>query len=99
VTAFLNTKEKSKEIDPEEIWKTTCTDYLRRIKLLIRWLHNARGRTQDQMRDESDWITPDFVKIKEKKSKRVSPYSVNEIWEGSITAKRGTRKINGLQIS
>jgi integrase/recombinase XerD len=27
-----------------------------------------------------DWITPDFTQIKLKKTKRLSPYSHNEIW-------------------
>ena len=30
---------------------------------------------------KSDWKTPDFVQIKEKKSKRRSPYSENDIWD------------------
>ena len=29
----------------------------------------------------SDWETPDFVKIKKKKSKRISPYLESELWE------------------
>ena len=29
----------------------------------------------------SDWETPDFVKIKNKKTKRISPYLENELWE------------------
>jgi hypothetical protein len=29
----------------------------------------------------SDWDTPDFVKIKKKKSKRISPYLESELWE------------------
>ena len=31
--------------------------------------------------DQSDWITPAFIKIKEKRSKRVSPYLETEIWD------------------
>ena len=31
--------------------------------------------------EPSDWITPSFVKIKEKKSKRISPYLETEIWD------------------
>src|SRR5215469_1687297 len=30
---------------------------------------------------KSDWKTPDFMQIKEKKSKRKSPYSETEIWD------------------
>jgi hypothetical protein len=29
----------------------------------------------------SDWNTPDFVRIKKKKTKRISPYLENELWE------------------
>ena len=29
----------------------------------------------------SDWETPDFVNIKKKKTKRISPYLENELWE------------------
>ena len=31
--------------------------------------------------DHENWQTPEFVKIKNKKSKRVSPYLESEIWE------------------
>ena len=30
---------------------------------------------------ESQWITPSFINIKKRKTKRLSPYSENEIWE------------------
>ena len=30
---------------------------------------------------QSEWETPAFVKIKEKKSKRLSPYSETELWD------------------
>lgn len=59
--------------------------YLNRLKLFFRWLHNVRGQrsesyTNDQVPKE-EWITPDFVKIKQKPTKRVSPYLETEIWE------------------
>lgn len=31
--------------------------------------------------DPEEWITPDFVKIKQKNSNRLSPYSETEIWD------------------
>ena len=40
--------------------------------------------TDDGDRDRKsmqDWATPSFVKIKLKKTKRLSPYSQNEIWD------------------
>ena len=27
------------------------------------------------------WVTPDFIQIKLKKTKRLSPYSQNEMWD------------------
>jgi hypothetical protein len=29
----------------------------------------------------SEWITPEFIKIKMKRTKRLSPYSQNNIWD------------------
>jgi len=82
IIAYLNTKIKSDKTDPDKKWITTWNDYLSRLKFFFRWLHNVRKA--NKMQDEvamDDWVTPDFVKIKKKKSKRVSPYSANEIWE------------------
>ena len=39
VIAFLNTKVKNKEEDPDERWITTWNDYLWRIKYFYRWLY------------------------------------------------------------
>jgi hypothetical protein len=82
IIAFLNTKIKSDNTDPDKKWITTWNDYLSRLKFFFRWLHNVRKahKKQDELAME-DWVTPDFVKIKKKKSKRISPYSANEIWE------------------
>ncbi|HXX95626.1 MAG TPA: hypothetical protein VEL11_00725 [Candidatus Bathyarchaeia archaeon] len=55
----------SKEQDPEGKWITTWNDYLNRIKLFFRWLRNKN------VVNKPDWKTPDFVQIKEKRSKRV----------------------------
>ena len=46
----------------------------------MRWLHNYRGNN-DASIHQSDWITPAFVRIKEKKTRRLSPYSETELWE------------------
>jgi hypothetical protein len=40
ILAFLNTKIKSKEIDPDGKWIRTWNDYLQRIKYFIRWIYN-----------------------------------------------------------
>jgi integrase/recombinase XerD len=75
ILCYLNTKIKNIEQDPEQKWITSWNDYLNRIKLFFRWLTNRH------ISNKSDWKTPDFVQIKEKKSKRRSPYSENDIWD------------------
>ena len=80
IVCYLDTKINNTEQDPEEKWITTWNDYLSRIKLFFRWLTNRPNmKTADTIK--SDWNTPDFVQIKEKKSKRRSPYSENDIWD------------------
>ena len=32
-------------------------------------------------RSFEDWATPEFIQIKQKPTKRLSPYSENEVWE------------------
>ena len=80
IVCYLDTKINNTEQDPEEKWITTWNDYLSRIKLFFRWLTN-RPNTNTADTNKSDWNTPDFVQIKEKKSKRRSPYSENDIWD------------------
>src|ERR1051326_2467328 len=79
ITEFLNTKRKSKEIDPDEKWKTTWNDYLHSVKFFIRWLYNHRGR--EQLVDPQTWQTPEFAKIRDQKSKRLSQSTQSEIWD------------------
>ena len=79
ITSFLDTKIKSLEQDPDKKWITTWNHYLHRIKHLFRWLYNQRGK-EDAI-PQSEWITPVFAKIKEKRTKRQSPYSETEIWD------------------
>jgi hypothetical protein len=43
-------------------------------------MHNHYDKEIDDV-EFSDWETPDFVKIKKKKSKRISPYLESELWE------------------
>jgi hypothetical protein len=76
ITAFLNTKVKSKDEDPEQKWITTWNNYLNRIRLFYRWLNN-----RDRNSDTSYWHTPNFMQIKLIKTKRISPYSENELWQ------------------
>jgi hypothetical protein len=81
ILAFLNTKVKKPDRDPEKRWITTWNHYLNRIKLFLRWLYNYRGRESDGEIISSEWETPTFAKIKGKKSKRQSPYLETEIWD------------------
>ena len=46
----------------------------------MRWLYNYRGN-DDASIHQSDWITPAFVRIKEKKIRCLSPYSETELWK------------------
>ncbi len=50
----------------------TWNDYLQRIKYFIRWIYNEKQRIDDGIEtiEPSDWTTPSFVKIKEKRSKK-----------------------------
>ena len=79
ITAYLDTKINNAEQDPDKKWITTWNDNLHRIKHLFRWLYNQRGK-HDTI-PVSNWETPAFAKIKEKKTKRLSPYSETEIWD------------------
>ena len=76
ILEFLNTKIKSTKQDPDEKWITTWNHYLARKKLFFRWITNRSGECS-----ESEWQTPTFMQIKEKKSIRKSPYSESQIWD------------------
>jgi integrase/recombinase XerD len=79
VLAFLDTKQKDTNEDPDKRWITTWNDYLCTIKRFFRWLHNQHGK--EDLIPPSEWETPSFVQIKKKKTKRLSPYSKTEIWD------------------
>src|SRR5215210_2153350 len=76
ILSFLDTKIKDSSNDPEKRWITSWNHYLVRIKLFFRWLYN-----KDKEIDKDYWETPDFLRIKNKKTKRISPYVESEIWE------------------
>jgi integrase/recombinase XerD len=82
IISYLNGKAKDPRLDPDKRWITTWNHYLNRIKLFYRWIYNYQLRSQQlATKDVDDWITPDFIKIKQKQSKRSSPYLESEIWE------------------
>jgi integrase/recombinase XerD len=69
ITSFLDSKIKVVEQDPDKRWITTWNDYLGRIKYFFRWMYNYEDKRFED-NQFSDWETPDFVRIKEKKTKR-----------------------------
>ena len=77
IVTLLDTRRKSKEEDPEQKWITTWNDYLWRLKMFYRWLYNVKLKGENNQRnchDISNWVTPAFVNINKKKTKRLSPY-------------------------
>jgi hypothetical protein len=80
ILSFLDTKKKDPEKDPEKKWITTWNYYLNRLKLFFRWLYNRSTNRSGEF-DTSDWNTPEFIQIKHKKTKRISPYSESELWD------------------
>ena len=86
ITTFLDTKIKNVEEDPDKKWITTWNDYLHRIKHFFRWLYNqkdveVKGLAKGEILTQQDWETPSFARIREKRSKRISPYLETELWE------------------
>ena len=75
VISFLDSKRKSVDIDPEIRKITTRNHYLTRLRLFFRWFHNRYVRGIGESVGEPDSETPGIVRIKSRKSKRVSPYS------------------------
>ncbi len=84
IVAFLDIKRKNKEEDPEQRGIPTWNDYLWRLKMFYRWLCNVKMKGNNDQRkyyDTSNWITPNFVNINKKKTKRLSPYNESDIWD------------------
>ncbi len=83
IISFLDTRKKTKDEDPEQKWITTWNDYLWRIKIFYRWYYNTKifKANSNNIFDSQNWVSPDFLKIPKKKTKRLSPYSETEIWE------------------
>jgi len=46
VVRFLDTKIKPEQIDSDKKWISTWNDYLWRLKLFFRWLHNKKEKTK-----------------------------------------------------
>ena len=70
IMTFLDTKINRE--DNEKKWITTWNNYLTRLKLFFRWFYNMRGKDSEALAPQSDWETPTFARIKERKTKRIS---------------------------
>ncbi len=44
-------------------------------------MYNLNLKHEQKLRENEDWVTPNFCKIKPKQTKRSSPYLESEIWE------------------
>ncbi len=77
---FLDSKRKIDKDDPDRKWITTWNDYLWRLKYFFRWLYNAKDKGLNAKSYET-WNTPEFINIKMKRTKRLSPYLETEIWD------------------
>jgi len=67
VLAFLNTKIKKREEDPDERWITIWNDYLWRIKYFYRWFHNIKKNEDKEyfiLSDISSWVLLHLFKSK-----------------------------------
>jgi hypothetical protein len=85
VVQFLESKIKSIERDPDRKWITTWNVYLNHLKYFFRWFYNEYSKpdesnSEPEYKSQIDWITPEFMKIKRKKTKRLSPYIESELW-------------------
>ena len=77
---FLDSKRKIDKDDPDRKWITTWNDYLWRLKYFFRWLYNAKDKGLNAKSYDS-WNTPEFINLKMKRTKRLSPYLETEIWD------------------
>ena len=86
IIQFLDTKIKSQEEDPYKKWITTWNHNLVRIKHFFRWLYNYKKiKDKDEIpQTEDNWETPEFARIKQKKTKRLSPYADRELARGIL---------------
>ena len=97
ILSFLETKKKAKDEDPDGKWISTWNHYFHRIKHFFRWYYNCGfnlllsettlNETPIQQQfyeneNQENWKSPEFLKnLKEKKTKRLSPYVENELWQ------------------
>ena len=68
------------EEDPDKRWITTWNDYLVGLKYFFRLMYNCKDKTLNGV-PFSEWEIANFVQIKKKETKRISPYLERELWE------------------
>src|SRR3954452_21835095 len=61
ILAFLNTKIKNKEIDPDAKWIRTWNDFLWRIKYFYRWLSNTKDNEIDMTSSNYKYTIEDIA--------------------------------------
>ncbi len=59
-----------------QIIHNNLDNYFNPLRLFYKWLNN-----HDNDIDHESWQTPEFMKIKNKKSKRITAYLESENWE------------------
>ncbi len=82
IITFLNTRVKHDDLEKKYI--TTWNHYLTKIVIFYRWFYNVYVNGIDATDDSKGheyWTTPEFVRIRQKQSKRSSPYLGSEIWD------------------
>ena len=82
IIRFLDSKIKSIEQDPDKRWITTWNVYLNHLKYFFRWLYNEylnEIKSKVESNSQVDWITPDFMKIKTRRTKRIW------VWHGYVS--------------
>jgi hypothetical protein len=58
ILAFLDTRIRNTEIDPDKRWITTGNDYLWRIKYFLRWLYNHKEKEEKGWKQHHNQIGP-----------------------------------------
>lgn len=84
IIAFLDTKIKSIEEDPDKKWTTTSNDYLNDIKYFFRWLYNNKKKNRERIKKCRNGVArlgnSSLCQNQEKETKRLSPYLETELW-------------------
>ena len=57
ITAFLDTKIKTVQEDPDKKWITTWNDYLNDIKYFFRWLYNNKKKIENEYNKKEEVVS------------------------------------------